>query len=405
MQRVLKSKWKENWVSVCLLLLFAGLLLSRALLSFTSVMIVVPFLWNRKMNALQKQYLLAIALILAPVILSGLWSNDTIPWWNSLSVKLPLLTMMLGISTVDFSMDRWKKICYTYLIIISLGCAWSVGQYLLNSSVIEAAYLKAKVLPTPADADYVRFSWMVAIAIFLGFKCFLAETEKRIQFILLILILCLIIYLHILAAKTGLLCLYTGASMYILHLCFTEKKWKSGLLLITLITATAFTAYHTLPTLRNRVQYVLYDFSLYSKGNTAPGYNDAARWLSIRAGYAITMEHPLTGVGFGDILPFVEQWHKKNNRSGFAYERFRPACEWLVYGAGSGIFGMLCFSIGIFLLLFRKRFNSPISLILPITGLLPLLTDDTLEGQFGVIVLAFIVFFGQQKIINRQDPS
>ena len=404
MQRVLKSKWKENWVSVCLLLLFAGLLLSRALVSFASVMIVVPFLANRKINALQKQFLIAVGFILLPVILSGLWSNDKTLWWNSLSVKLPLLTMMLGISATDLSVERWKKLCYSYIIIISLGCAWSIGQYLLHTSAIEAAYLKAKVLPTPADADYVRFSWMAVIAILLSVKCFLAEPKKRIQLLLVILFFCLVVYLHMLAAKTGLLCLYTAALIYIFHLFFIEKKWKKGLLLIIIFFSTALIAYNTLPTLRNRVQYVLYDFSLYTNGNAAPGYNDAARWLSIRAGYAITKEHFVTGVGFGDILPSVEQWHQKNNPAGFDYERFRPACEWLVYSAGSGLLGMLFFSAGIFILLFRNITKNPLSLILAVTTLVPLLTDDALEGQFGIILLAFIVFFGQQKLTNRQDP-
>ncbi len=405
MQRVLKSKWKENWVMICLVLLFAGLMLSRALVSFASVLIVVPFLFEKKLTAPQKKDLIAVGLILLPVVLSGLWSDDKTLWWNSLSVKLPLLTLLLGLYAVTITDDQWKKISIVYIIIISLGCAWSVSRYLLNTAAIEAAYLKAKVLPTPADADYVRFSWMVVIAILLGIKCFLAENQKRIQLLLLILIFCLVIYLHMLAAKTGLICLYSATGIYVLHIFFVEKKWKKGLLLIVIFSSLAFIAYNSLPTLRNRVQYVLYDFSLYSKGNTAPGYNDAARWLSIRAGYAITNDHPVTGVGFGDLLPAVEQWHQKNNPGGFDYERFRPACEWLVYSAGSGLLGMLCFSAGVFFLLFRNTTKNPLSLILGIAGLLPLLTDDTLEGQFGVILLAFIVFFGQRKLTNGQNPS
>lgn len=405
MQRVLKSKWKENWVMTCLVLLFAGLMLSRALVSFASVMIVVPFLFERKLTAPQKKDLIAVGLILLPVLISGLWSDDKTLWWNSLSVKIPLLTLLLGLYAVTITDDQWKKISITYIIIISLGSAWSIGQYLLDATAMEAAYLKAKVLPTPADADYVRFSWMVVIAILLGIKCFLAETQKRIQLLLILLIFCLVIYLHMLAAKTGLLCLYGAIGIYILHVFLMEKKWKRGLLLIVIFSSFAFIAYNSLPTLRNRVQYVLYDFSLYAKGNTAPGYNDAARWLSIRAGYNITKEHPVTGVGFGDLLPSVEQWHQINNPGGFDYERFRPACEWLVYSAGSGILGMLCFSAGIFFLLFRNTGRNPLSIILAITTLVPLLTDDTLEGQFGVILLAFIVFFGQQKLTNRQDPS
>ena len=65
-----------------------------------------------------------------------------------------------------------------------------------------------------------------------------------------------------------------------------------------------------------------------------PEYGDASRLLSIQAGYKITNEYPFTGVGFGDILGEVDHWHKKNHPASLASERFLPANEWLVYGAG-----------------------------------------------------------------------
>lgn len=401
----MKSKWKEDWVTLCLVLLFAGLLLSRALVSFASVIIAVPFFFNKRTALFNSPSLIAVGLILLPSILSGFWSDDKTLWWNSVSVKLPLLTMMLGLWAIPLSPKRWKQVAYAYIVIIALGCAWSVWQYLHNAAVIDAAYLKAKVLPTPADADYIRFSWMAVIAIILGLKCLAIETEKKIRWLVMALLVLLALYLHLLASKTGLLCLYSGVFIYLLSIFFVEKKWKTGLVWIAVCSAAAFTAYNSMPTLRNRVQYVLYDFSLYANGNPAPGYNDAARWLSIRAGYAITKEHPLTGVGFGDILNAVNQWHQTNHPASFTYERFLPACEWLVYGSGSGIAGMLCFSAGIFLLLFKNSSLNQLSVILSVTTLIPLLTDDTLEGQFGVILLAFIVFFGLQKLTNELNPS
>jgi hypothetical protein len=45
--------------------------------------------------------------------------------------------------------------------------------------------------------------------------------------------------------------------------------------------------------------------------------------------------------------------------------------------------------------------NNPLSLILSLTSLIPFLIDDTLEGQYGVVILAFIAFFGQQKLTGR----
>ena len=129
-----------------------------------------------------------------------------------------------------------------------------------------------------------------------------------------------------------------------------------------------------------------------------PGYGDAARWLSIRAGYEITTQHPVAGVGFGDILNEVDQWHQINHPPSLAYERFLPANEWLVYGAGSGWPGLICFTAGMLLLLYASTSANPLSIVLSATSLIPFLIDDTLEGQYGVVILAFIAFFGQQKL-------
>lgn len=211
----------------------------------------------------------------------------------------------------------------------------------------------------------------------------------------------LIIYLHILAAKTGLFCLYGCGFIYSLYAVTVTKKWKQGLIIASTAIAVALVCFYTMPTLRNRIQYVLYDFGNYSKGNAMPGYNDAARWLSIRAGFSITAQHPLSGVGFGDILSAVDQWHTTYHPQSFAYERFLPANEWLVYGSGSGWPGVLFFSAGLFFLLYYSTLRNGLSVALSLVSLIPFLVDDTLEGQYGVVILAFIAFFGQQKTTGK----
>ena len=398
MQRVLKNKWPEEWITICLILLPAGLLVSRALLSFAGILIIVPFLFRYPNWQLKKNIRLAVGLILLPVLLSFFWSDDTLTWWNSVSVKIPLLTMMLGLSVSQLSRQRWLLIAWIYLIIISMGCAWSCWQYIHDISGIQAGYLKAKVLPTPADGDYVRFSWMVVLAILLAIKSFSVQEAKAVRILLICLISFLVIYLHILAAKTGLICLYACCMIYLFHLIVIQKKWKGGLILGVGMIAAGAIAYTTMPTLRNRIQYIRYDFSLYGKGNFTPGYNDGARWLSLRAGYAITQQHPLTGVGFGDIRSSINAWHEKEYPQSFAYERFLPSNQWLVYGAGSGYPGIICFTAGLLLLLFTTTEKNILSFLFSAVALIPLLTDDTLEGQFGGTLLAFIVFFGQQHL-------
>lgn len=395
MQRVLKNNWREQWVSATLVFLFAGLLVSRALISFASVLIMVPFLFNYTQP--KKIILLALGLILLPVILSGLWSEDKITWWNSLSLKLPLVTMMLGLFSVNLSKQRWIQLTWIYILLVFMGCCWSLWQYAGNMAGMEAAYLKSKLLPTPAEDDHIRFSWMVVAAVLLGIKCLLFEKRSSAKFVLVSLLVFFVIYLHVLASKTGLVSLYGGGFVYLLYAILVQKKWKTVLSTVVIIAAVAMICYAALPTLRNRIQYVVYDFSNYSAGNTMPGYTDAARWLSIKAGYRITTEHPLTGVGFGDLLTAVDQWYRQNHPRSLAYERFRPANEWLVYGAGSGWPGLLCFTAGFCLLLYATTTKNVLSVMLSLVSVTPFLIDDTLEGQYGVVILAFIAFFGQQK--------
>ncbi len=306
--------------------------------------------------------------------------------------------MLLGLASVPLPAKKWMQIVWLYLFIISIGCGWSLFHYANNVTGIQEAYLKAKLLPTPADDDHIRFSWMVVTAILLGIKCLYHEKKKITRLALITVLIFLVIYLHILAAKTGLVCLYAAVFIYFLYVAIIQKKWKIGLGIILIKAAVFLLCYNTMPTLRNRIQYVLYDLSKYSKDSALPGYNDAARWQSIKAGYEITKAHPLTGVGFGDMFSSIDQWHEKNHPSSFAYERFLPANEWLVYGTGSGWPGLLCFAAGFALLLYYTTSKNVWSIILSAISVIPFLIDDTLEGQTGVVVLAFIVFFGQQKL-------
>lgn len=396
-QQLFKNKWQEAVTGCLLVLMIAGLLWSRALLSIASALMILPYLISFTQTRTDSRKLISVSLILLPVALSFFWSNNKLYWWNSLSVKLSLLPLLLGLSAVSIRKQQYRTILGILLLLVTAGCCQSLWFYLQDSSAMEAAYLKAKTLPTPADNDHIRFSWLIVVCIILAARQLICETKKIILAGGSLLILLLIVYLHILAAKTGLICLYTTALVLLFYMLFKKDLRKKGGLFLVLIVATGWLCYNSLPTLRNRVQYVLFDYSQYINGQHLPGYNDAARLLSVKAGYRITKENPLYGVGFGDILAQVDAWHTKNHPTSLLYEIFLPANEWLVYGAGSGIAGMLCFTAGFFLLCYPFVKRNIMSWILFAVAFIPLMIDDTLEGQYGVVILAFIVFFGQSK--------
>src|SRR4029078_13717642 len=104
----------------------------------------------------------------------------------------------------------------------------SLWQYAQNINDINAAYLKAYTIETPLGNDHVRFSLLVVIAIF-TIIFLLAENGKNFKKItknlLFTLAIINIIYLHVLAVRTGVICFYLWAfiSLICLVVLYTRK--------------------------------------------------------------------------------------------------------------------------------------------------------------------------------------
>jgi len=120
-----------------------------------------------------------------------------------------------------------------------VGICWSLWQYFQNINDINAAYLKAYTIETPLGNDHVQFSLLVVIAVFTG-VFLLMETGKSFKKVhkalLLILAISQLVYLHVLAVRTGLICFYVGVFISLIWLVSQHKR-KSYLLIFFFFTS------------------------------------------------------------------------------------------------------------------------------------------------------------------------
>lgn len=397
----LKNNCKQHLSFLLTALLIVGLVYSRALLSIASIGLLIVALFNFRKDQFNKNILIGITCIILPVLVSGFWSENKIAWWRSVEVKLSLITILLGILVAQFSFKQLKQLVWCLTVVVVTSTLYSCYEYWINAELILNNYLVAKVMPVLMDDDHIRYSWLIVLNIILLIKTiFLSQIPeehkgKIEKIIAAITILFLIAYLHFLAAKTGLLCLYVSLAIAILYL-IVKVKWWAGILLLITVTLLALITFKSFPSLQNRVQYVLYDFSNYSKGIYTEGSSDGARILSLKAGIAITKDNLLSGVGFGDVQSAIIQWHDRTHPLSKGYERFLPTNQWLIYSTGSGIFGLLCFTVGLIMLL-QSLFNKSLfSIVLILVLLLPLITDDSFEGQYGVSIFGLVVGFAKR---------
>jgi hypothetical protein len=394
------QEWRKHILFYSVIAMMLSLFLSRALLSASIAVFVITCLFYSGSKELGKRFfssslLWGISLLFLLPLLSGLWTGDKQEWINVLRIKLPLLLFPLAFAApFTFSKKQWNRLVYSFIIIITAGTIWSMFHYATNMAVVNEGYLRAKMIITPLENDHVRFSWLVSVAVLLaGWLWWRNRKEKNSSWLLLT-VVWLGVFLHILAARTGLLSFYITLLATTLFVVFKKVKRLYGTALLLLLFALPVAAYFILPTFRNKVKYFLYDFEYVKDAHYLAGGNDASRIISLKAGWSLMNDHSVSGVGFGDIFTETGKWYSVNYPEVQQQDKILPSNEWLIYGAGCGIPGFLFFTFVMLAPFFINTKNKWGWWLLNCLIAFSFLFDIGLEVQFGIFIYCFVVLFG-----------
>jgi O-antigen ligase len=392
------------------------LFFSRALLSVFMIAFVVIACYHKNpraqlRNFLSSPVLWGMSLLFLMPLLSGLWSTDKKEWVDVLRIKLPLLVLPVAFAApFQFSRKQWDIIAWIFLALVAGGSIWSMFHYASDMEAINESYLRAKSIATPLGNDHVRFSWLVSIAVLLcGWIWWrVRDRQKLLATIVLLNMAWLIIFLHLLAARTGLFSFYIMVLVIGTWLILEKAKLVTGIILLIALVSLPFVAYLLLPSFQNRVSYILYDYGHFSESRYLPGGNDAARVISLRAGWALLNKNPIAGIGAGDIPALTRQWDINQYPGMLDTDIIYPSSEWLIYGLTAGWPGVILFTAIMLVPFFYQRRPGLVWLLLHLTAAFSFLFDMGLEIQFGVFVYSFIVlwwwkWFKPQKEITLTD--
>src|SRR5690606_7091293 len=295
------QKARSSIIFYTILLMMVSLFLSRAALSVSIfAFLLASFISNdcRKTlsNFFHSPLLWGITLLFLIPFISFAWSSNIEAWLSAMRIKLPLLLLPLAFpSDFRFSRKQWLTLATCFILIIFLGTAWTMWQYLQSPEEMQAGYLRSQTITTPLEHDHVRFSWLVALAILISGWLLPSITQKQWQLILLLTIAWFIAFLHILAARTGLVGFYLILLATIIWLIIKAGKPKLGLGLSLALLLMPLIAYFAIPTFQNRIKFIRYDFGYLKDGNFLPGGNDATRMISFKAGLNLTSSNLIAG--------------------------------------------------------------------------------------------------------------
>lgn len=168
--------------------------------------------------------------------------------------------------------------------------------------------------------------------------------------------------------------------------------------------------YHYLDKLSfsDRVHEILWEFEDYRRTGNPSGHSVMQRFEYWRAAKNIIKEHPVFGVGTGDLpTAYKEQYDKMNSP---LEENFRKRAhnQYLSIAVAFGGVGFIWFLFSLFYPVVAHRFNPGyIYAVFLIITLLSFISEDTLESQVGVTFFAFFnsFFLFYNKMLKADEHS
>jgi O-antigen ligase len=224
--------------------------------------------------------------------------------------------------------------------------------------------------------------------------------QKWINVFVVMTVVVLSVYLHILAARTGLIVWYIFVAGWCLRFAF-KKNMTLGIAIILLLVISSAMAVKYIPTLEKRVWYMRHTYELYASGQTQSGYSDMGRIISYAIATKLIVNNPVIGVGVGDILFEMNKGYDRWQPDVPQEYRLMPHNQFMIVCLGCGVLALLVFVVWVFYPLTwiwrsPKRFYQ---IVIWLSLFLAMMVEPMLEVQFGVFVYLFFLLWSKNTAV------
>lgn len=400
----LKRSIKEDplpWLMVIACqLVFIGFVSSRVLASVGMIaMLIISVAFNGNgtfKSYLAKKELWILSLFFWLVLFSGLYSQDKSDWLNWVRIKLPYIALPLAFAPLKkLSARQLTALLYGFVLVFAVSAAVILANYFMNYAAITESFSRGNGIPMPYS--HIRYTLMLAFSFFcclwlMERKEFLYSGNEK--WVLLVLAVFALVALHILSVRSALLALYIGIIFLTLREAIRRKRILQSFLMIAAVCTLPYLAYVFLPGFHNKIEYMKYDLAQYREGK-ANEYSDAMRIISVKVGFQIWKEHPLLGVGSGDLRSETNKVYAEDYPDISEHNRRIPHNQFVWVLASTGIIGLLIFLSAFFIpLMVKGHYRLWILSLLHLILLSSFFTEDTLEEQIGTgFYLIFLLVF------------
>ena len=332
---------REQWWSIGFLLSILGLAFSQALFTITLYSLSVAVLLEQLQSTRPKFSVRGIVLLICPwlfvlviPIIQGMINSDIgsiFSMHRMHLVLLPILCLRLHIlskETKEHLVVATLLICCICAIIIltKLVQEWShIGQ-----SIEEGKHLWVPNGQPKATAI------LFVITGILGIHYTLSRQEKSYYRIAaIVFLLCCV---HAMTVRIAWGMLYGGVAFTLCRHFITRQQWKPLLIGTLILLATPFAIYHSIPSVKKRIDYTLYDWSTLNKAGEV-NTSDALRVVSWDVGWKTIRKKPILGYGIQSMDKALAEQYAETYPQITKENMLRPHNQFLFFALEYGLLG------------------------------------------------------------------
>lgn len=391
----------QEWiVSVSCIAMIAGMLFSRAILSISMIVLFVNTFHPEKIRNTwttfkESRFALCCILFFLTYVISGFWSSDTVNWVDVVKIKLPFIFLPFSLVNAPFGDDRFRKVTTEGILLVLLaGMLYSFYPLLSDPQ-----YLSTHAhLPSPMEGDYIRFTIALVFGIQFVLWFFLMKKKnapgKKELVLLSLWALLAVVYIHVQAAKAGLLCFYILLVVFALSL-FKGKRLWIRIAILPAIILIGVAGVFSIPSLQKQLMNTVRERKVWESQDAtqfATTSSFVPRLLSYRIACGIIVCKPLTGVGAGDVKLQMDNVYERDYPAIPLTARLLPHNQFLCTALAVGVpLSFILIAMLIAPMFDRKRNIFTVSTFLIM--LLGMAIEPMLETQYAIFVYLFFTLF------------
>ena len=282
----------------------------------------------------------------------------------------------------------------------------AVSHYFFNKEYYDTMLLQSKAIPV-LGMHHIHFGILngITLIVLLG-VVINKKVQGRKAVLSFVLIILVILGIHILGSRTGLLAFYVSFLISLVSYALSTKKIKvllQGLLLIIIILRSA---YFFSTSFRNKITNSIEDYQSWNKGIDINYKSMAMRLEAYKTCWAIIKENPLIGVGSGEQEYEMQRMYEKQNSVLFKENRVGPHNQILEWGVKYGFIGMVLVLSFFILLIKGVGVGDYIYIALLCILFVSMQLESLFERQASIFFITLFIGLGKElfhskNIINK----